>query len=91
MAEKVSAPKIGEKFSDLYDRARIAERYEQQYLASVHTEERKRLIQPQVIAHLLYRERTQVWTHLSALLSLAFGVMKLDILSVTVLNEKEKP
>ena len=31
---KLGAPKIDEKFSDLYDRARMIERHEQQYLAS---------------------------------------------------------
>ena len=30
----LSAPKIDEKFNDLYDRARVAERHEKQYLAS---------------------------------------------------------
>ena len=31
---KLGAPKIDEKFNDLYDRARVAERHEKQYLAS---------------------------------------------------------
>ena len=31
---KLGAPKIDEKFNDLYDRARVVERHEKQYLAS---------------------------------------------------------
>ena len=31
---KLGTPKIDEKFNDLYDKARVAERHEKQYLAS---------------------------------------------------------
>ena len=33
---KLGATKIGEKFNDLYDRAHVIERHEQQYLASAN-------------------------------------------------------
>ena len=38
--KKLGAPKIGEKYSDLYDRARIAERHELQYRASALAREK---------------------------------------------------